>query len=132
MELLTKELRKKLPPLYANEEVKDPMVIAKFFALASNWTWFAMEFDGEDLFFGMVHGFEKELGYFSLKELQSLKLSMGGIEIPAVERDINWTPRRLSELKEYAQSKTKEPPSNGGGFFLSIYKGGKKKHRECY
>ena len=102
MELLTKELRKKLPPLYSNEEVKDPMVIAKFFALASNWTWFAMEFDGEDLFFGMVHGFEKELGYFSLKELQSLTLSMGGVEIPAVERDINWTPRRLSELKEYA------------------------------
>ena len=102
MELLTKELRKKLPPLYSNEEVQDPMVIAKFFALGSAWTWFAMEFDGEDLFFGMVHGFEKELGYFSLKELQSLTLSMGGMEIPAVERDINWTPRRLSELKEYA------------------------------
>jgi hypothetical protein len=102
MELLTKELRKKLPALYANEEVTDPMIIAKFFALGSGWTWFAMEFDGEDIFFGMVHGFEKELGYFSLKELQSLKLSMGGIEIPAVERDINWTPRRLSELKEYA------------------------------
>lgn len=102
MELLTKELRKKLPPLYSNEEVEDPMVIAKFFALASNWTWFAMEFDGEDLFFGMVHGFEKELGYFSLNELQSLKLTMGGVDIPAVERDINWTPRRLSELKEYA------------------------------
>jgi ATP-binding cassette subfamily B protein len=62
----------------------------------------SVEFDGEDLFFGMVHGFEKELGYFSLKELQSLKLTMGGIDIPAVERDINWTPRRLSELKEYA------------------------------
>ena len=102
MELLTKELIKKLPALYANEEVKDPMVIAKFFALASNWTWFAMEFDGVDTFFGMVHGFEKELGYFSLKELQSLKLTMGGIDIPAVERDINWIPRRLSELKEYA------------------------------
>ena len=102
MQLLTKELIKKLPALYANEEVEDPMVIAKFFALASNWTWFAMEFDGVDTFFGMVHGFEKELGYFSLKELQSLKLTMGGIDIPAVERDINWIPRRLSELKEYA------------------------------
>jgi hypothetical protein len=102
MELLTKELRKKLPPLYANENEGDPVLVCKFFALASNWTWYAMEFDGEDMFFGIVHGFEKELGYFSLKELQSLKLTMGGIDIPAVERDINWTPRRLSELKEYA------------------------------
>ena len=120
MELLTKELRKKLPALYSNEEVKDPMVIAKFFALGSGWTWFAMEFDGEDQFFGMVHGFEKELGYFSLKELQSLKLSMGGIEIPAVERDINWTPRRLSELKEYAQrqKRIKEKPRRNAGFFF--------------
>jgi hypothetical protein len=98
MKLLTKELIKKLPPLYTNENVKDPMIIAKFFALGSAWTWFAMEFDGEDIFFGMVHGFEKELGYFSLKELESLNYG----PIPAVERDINWTPRRLSELKEYA------------------------------
>jgi hypothetical protein len=102
MELLTKELRKKLPALYSNEEVTDPMVICKFFALGSAWTWFATEFDGEDIFFGMVHGFEKELGTFSLKELESLKISIGGVEIPAIERDINWTPRRLSELKEYA------------------------------
>ena len=97
MKLITKELLKKLPPLYTNENVKDPMIVAKFFALGSNWTWFAMEFDGEDTFFGMVHGFEKELGYFSLKELQSLKIGM----IPMVERDINWRARRLSELKEY-------------------------------
>jgi hypothetical protein len=102
MKLLTKELLKKLPPLYTNEEVKDPMIIAKFFALGSSWTWFAMEFDGEDTFFGMVHGFEKELGYFSLKELESVKFSLGGMSIQGVERDINWTPRRLSELKEYA------------------------------
>jgi hypothetical protein len=102
MKLLTKELREKLPPLYANEEVQDPMIVCKFFALGSNWTWYAMEFDGEDTFFGMVHGFEKELGYFSLKELESVKLSMGGVEIPAIERDIHWTPRKLSELKEYA------------------------------
>ena len=102
MKLLTEELKKKLPPLYANEEIKDPTIVCKFFALASNWTWYAMEFDGEDTFFGMVHGFEKELGYFSLKELESLTLKMGGVEIPAVERDINWTPRKLSELKEYA------------------------------
>ena len=31
MKLLTQELRRKLPPLYSQEHVKDPMVICKFF-----------------------------------------------------------------------------------------------------
>jgi len=27
----------------------------------SSWTWYAMEFDGVDTFFGLVNGFEEEL-----------------------------------------------------------------------
>jgi Protein of unknown function (DUF2958) len=34
------------------------------------WTWYVIEFDGEDPFFGLVDWFERELGYFSLRELQ--------------------------------------------------------------
>ena len=37
---------------------------------ASDWTWYATEYDGEDLFFGLVSGFEVELGYFSRTELE--------------------------------------------------------------
>jgi hypothetical protein len=33
----------------------------------SSWTWYSTEFDGEDLFFGLVVGFETELGYFNPK-----------------------------------------------------------------
>ena len=59
-----------LPPLYSQEHEEDPLVICKFFTPDSNWTWFTpFEFDGEDLFFGWVVGFEKELGYFRLSEL---------------------------------------------------------------
>ncbi|MGH9760835.1 MAG: hypothetical protein ACREDR_28315 [Blastocatellia bacterium] len=43
MELLTEELKKLLPPLYAQEGAKDQIVHAKFFALGSNWTWFVTE-----------------------------------------------------------------------------------------
>lgn len=32
------------------------------------------------LFFGMVHGFEKELGYFTLKQLLEVKLRGLGVE----------------------------------------------------
>jgi hypothetical protein len=74
MMLLTKQNRKDLPPLYTNENKKpeEVPVIVKFFCPWSDWTWYATEFDGEDIFFGLVRGHEVELGYFSLSELESL------------------------------------------------------------
>jgi hypothetical protein len=69
MELLTKELREQLPPLYAQEHEADPLVICKFFTQDSSWTWYALEFDGVDVFFGFVIGLEQELGYFLLSEI---------------------------------------------------------------
>ncbi len=94
MKLLTKENKESLPALYANEEVADPVAVVKFFTPDANWTWYATEFDGEDTFFGLVDGFEKELGYFSLKELKTIK---GAFGLP-VERDMHFKPTPLSEL----------------------------------
>lgn len=71
MKLLTKAVRKQLPPLYAMDEEPDPLVICKFFFPAFHWTWYAIEFDGDDLFFGFVDGDFPELGYFRLSELTS-------------------------------------------------------------
>tara|TARA_Y100000310_G_scaffold186420_1_gene186580 strand:- start:1257 stop:1547 length:291 start_codon:yes stop_codon:yes gene_type:complete len=93
--LLTKQNLKDLPKLYANEEIKDPNAIVKFFTPDGNWTWYAMEFDGDDTFFGLVDGFEKELGYFSLSEIKSVR---GAFGLP-VERDQWFKPTPLSEIK---------------------------------
>ncbi|MFN8472258.1 MAG: DUF2958 domain-containing protein [Anaerolineae bacterium] len=95
MMLLTKALREQLPPLYSQENEPDPMVICKFFMPDGNWTWYAIEFDGTDTFFGYVLGFDAELGYFSLSELLSVR---GHLGLP-VERDRGFTPVRLSEIK---------------------------------
>ena len=95
MKLLTRELLKKLPPLYATEHQKDPVVWVKFFYPSANWTWYGIEFDGEDLFFGLVDGFEVELGYFRLSELQSNRDKWG---MP-IERDLSFEPCRLSALR---------------------------------
>ena len=63
MHLLTQAIRRKLPPLYANEEKgTDALAIVKFFTPDSSWTWYASEFDGDDLFFGLAVGVEPELG----------------------------------------------------------------------
>ena len=67
--LLPKKVLELLPPLGSTEGQKDPKAVVKFFTPDSSWTWFATEFDGTDQFFGLVDGFERELGYFSLKEL---------------------------------------------------------------
>jgi|TARA_Y100001951_G_C11057833_1_gene139164 hypothetical protein len=95
--LLTKELRAELPPLYSSEELSEENtpVIAKFFTPDSSWTWYACEFDGKDTFFGLVDGHEKELGYFSLNELESLR---GPFGLP-VERDIYWTEKSLHDVQ---------------------------------
>ena len=98
MMLLTKELRRKLPPLYANEEKKpeDVQVIVKFFDPCSQWTWYATEFNGEDSFFGYVRGLENELGYFSLFELESIKNRLG----LGIERDRYFGKHTLKEVME--------------------------------
>ena len=99
MQLLTKEIRRKLPPIGAGEEKGiDAVAVVKFFTPDSSWTWYASEFDGEDLFFGLAVGFEAELGYFRLSELQSIR---GKLNLP-VERDRFFEPTTLRELyKQY-------------------------------
>jgi len=92
--LLTQEIRKQIPALYAQEESQDPICYVKFFTPWSNWTWYATEFDGEDLFFGYVEGLDNELGYFSLSELESLR-GPAGLHI---ERDLYFSPKLLSQI----------------------------------
>ncbi len=95
--LLTKELESKLPGLYETDSIKagEKVAIVKFFTPASNWTWYAVEYGPEEkLFYGFVCGFEKEFGYFSLEELESL----GG----AIERDRGFTPTKLNQLEDFS------------------------------
>jgi hypothetical protein len=96
MELLTEEIRDQLPPIGANADVNDPIVVVKFFTPDGSWTWFAYEFDGEDTFFGAVSGIEFEFGTFSLSELKELR---GRFGMP-VERDLYFKPTPLSKIIE--------------------------------
>lgn len=96
MMLLTKELKKDFPELYETEliPVEEKKVIAKFFTPWASFTWYATEFDGEDLFFGLVDGLEKEWGYFSLKELESTT-GPAGLKI---ERDLHFGQPKIKDI----------------------------------
>lgn len=95
--LLDQTSRENLPPLYANEHLGLlAIALVKFFTPDSNWTWYASEFDGEDTFFGLVAGFDVELGYFLLSELQTVRGPLGLL----VERDLHYEPKTIKELFE--------------------------------
>jgi hypothetical protein len=82
MKLLTKEIEDKFKSIGSQENLDDPVIVAKFFDPTGSWTWYATEYNPEEkIFFGLVHGHEKEWGYFSLEELESFKGLLGiGIE----------------------------------------------------
>jgi hypothetical protein len=93
--LLPDQIKRKLPRLYECEKQGlNAVAQVKFFTPDSSWTWYATEFDGEDVFFGLVIGHEAELGYFSLSELLSVR---GPLGLP-VERDLYYVPKSLKEL----------------------------------
>lgn len=94
MKLLTKELRRKLPGF--SVERHEPVAVVKFFTPWSNWTWYAAEYDpATRTFWGLVDGFDKEYGCFSLDELESLRGPWG----LRVERDLHFKPTPLKGLE---------------------------------
>jgi hypothetical protein len=106
-------LKERMPALYSQEQERDPFVVVKYFDPVGSWTWYATEGSLVDedgymdtnkekvdfLFFGLVVGFEPELGYFSLNELKTAKEGLRGIRAMPIERDIHFRPQRLSEVR---------------------------------
>ncbi len=68
----------------------------KLFDPAGGWTWYISEYNPETHeAFGLVDGFEKELGYFDMAELVAHR---GRFGLP-LERDLYWKPQALNSLQ---------------------------------
>ena len=103
MKLLTKEILKKLPPLYANEgkDFADIPVIVKFFFPAGRMTYYATEYDPEEkVFFSYMRSplgeVYDELGYASLEEMEAVRGPFG----LKIERDEWFGEHSLKEVME--------------------------------
>ena len=96
MQLLTKAIIKKLPAMRETEgQGEEAIAQVKFFTPDSNWTWYGVEYDAEQrLFYGLVEGFDTEIGYFSLDELEEARGPMG----LKIERDRYFNPTPLMNL----------------------------------
>ena len=105
--LMTKELGDTIPALGANEDVDDYDAVlapAKLFSPYNGWRWYITEWEAETgLCFGLVEGFEAELGYFDLTELAEATV-FGNV--PAVERDLYWEPKTLGEIRSHLEGRT--------------------------
>jgi len=92
--LMTKKLESEIPPLYSTEKKakKDIIVHAHYFTPFSSWDWYITEYDGKDTMFGLVKGLATELGYVSLKELESQGMN--------IERDRYWGKKSLLKVMD--------------------------------
>lgn len=105
-DLFPASVRAVVPLLYSQEKNENPMIGLKFFTPSNRWTWFVidgspLDCDGEViapgddkvaadfLFFGLVQGSDSELGYFTLRELETC----------FIERDMYCRPKSLEEIR---------------------------------
>ena len=71
-------------------ETLSPLFRVKLFDPCGSWTWYIQDWDGQDLCFGYVEGFESEYGSFSLQELSEIEGPMHiGIEVDVYFKPID-------------------------------------------
>lgn len=119
MMLLTKEIQKSIPELYAQDGLgEEAKIYVKFFTPWSNWTWYATEASGiladEDgnecyfslkdgdlkdfddvMFFGLVVGQASEKGYFLLSDFEKHKGPAGLM----IERDRHFNGYKIGDVE---------------------------------
>jgi len=105
MQLMTKELEKRFAKVGSQENIENPIVIAKFFNPTGRGTWLATEYNPSDkIFFGYVSLFGDhcdEWGSFGLAELQDYKDKRFGL---GIERDLHFKEQPIKPLiKHYTK-----------------------------
>lgn len=94
MKMMTKELEAVMPALYSTDGTGyEAIAYAHYFSPFANLDWYMTEYDPETRTgFGLVYGFYRELGYFSIAEFESMGI--------AIERDLYWSPKSLRKIAE--------------------------------
>ncbi len=86
-------------PLRSQENVPDPLVVAKLFDIAGDATWYLTEFDPESkTAFGYVAGLQSdEWGYFHIPELEAINFC--GIRL--IERDLYFVQKPIGRIVDH-------------------------------
>ena len=72
-----------------------PVALVKLFDPCGSWTWYIAGYDADTRrAWGLVDGFESEIGTFDMAELVAIR---GRFGLP-IERDLHWTARPVFDL----------------------------------
>lgn len=86
---------------YDNASAKDITCPVKFFCPWNDWAWYAAEYDAATgIAWGIVHGFETEVGSFSIDELNSISGPFG----MRIEMDEYWTPMTMADIRTASEN----------------------------
>jgi hypothetical protein len=98
MKLITKVIEKQAQKQFKMGNDMKQKVVAKFFNPCGSWTWYLMNQDPNDTdyLWGIVVGYEVEVGSFSLSELVGYRGRMG----LGIERDTSFKPCVAQDLFE--------------------------------
>ena len=98
MKLLTKKITEQAQKQYKKgDNMDDQVIVAKFFNPVGSWSWYLMNLhEDKDYAWGIVDGNAVEMGSFSMRELQSIKLPFG----LGIERDTIFRPIQARQLWE--------------------------------
>jgi len=95
-----------IPRLYETEEIDLPQKLVHLHFFLAGSDWYAVEFDGTELFWGFVilNGDldNAEWGYFSFKELQSLRVA-GFLRVDC-EIEGGWVVRPAGKINSIRQA----------------------------
>jgi hypothetical protein len=105
-ELLPEGVRATIPAPGETARERYPLLRVKLFYPDFSWTWYIIEFDGEDICHGYVEGFENEYGSFSIRELLATRGQLGC----EIERDEFFTPCRVPDLHKHKGPATSGAP----------------------
>lgn len=85
MKLITPELEARFKEFEEEQTLENPIFVAKFFNPVGSQTWYASTYDSKtNTCYGYVTGMAyDEFGYFSIDELEALRLPYGA----RIERD---------------------------------------------
>lgn len=113
-----------IPRLYETEDIPkdDKVVYAHYFLGGSDWYILELSVQLEAFCYAILGGYEEgqELGYTSLIELETVKVSTGSFDV-FIERDLHWKPRPLGEVLAERSKRYEgvEQEEEGAGIFLN-------------
>ena len=95
MKLITDKIAEQAEKQYDEGSDMEQKVVAKYFDPMGSWKWFLMNKKKDDSYcWGIVKGFEVEMGSFSIDELESIKLPFG----LGIERDTLFEPMKAKDV----------------------------------